>query len=161
MGTCYKGACHDCEQYIDLEKFYSLCLPFSAVDIQTEDLSEYYNEHFIYHTLRLHMFLGHHRGHRFGVYSEMEPSGQAIEDYQETFAMPFKKHHPDDVIDLRDVNVPRITLQTRHGEVHLDTRPDGLNCFRFVGGERIDTLLLGAKEGAAQQPVRPAQQDFY
>lgn len=88
MGIVYFGICHDCKRYIDLDKFYSWAgflveptetlnlyllpplYPFPLLELQKIDNDFYKNDRFIHSSLRLHIFIALHNGHRLGVYTE-------------------------------------------------------------------------------------------
>ena len=72
MGTDYYAICHDCKEYIDLYKFWKWWpLSESYGDLENEDFEQYKkDDRWIFSSLRLHLFMIHHRGHRIGVYSE-------------------------------------------------------------------------------------------
>ena len=142
MGVIYYALCDDCREYINLDKFYSFCPIRTIQDIEVEDLTEY-GAGFIYRSLRLHFFMSHHVAHRVGVYHE-DDCATRRQHFTEVFHWPTGGETGTDSIDLRDRNAPRLVVRTAFGDVYLDTRNDGINCFRFVNGERVDTLLLPA-----------------
>lgn len=143
MGTCFAGLCHDCKESIDLDKFYSFCAISCLADLEGEDLADY-DESFVYRSLRLHLFMESHKGHRLGVYRDSDPEyEEASETYKDTFPWPSNGKAPTDYIDLRDCKTPLVVLETRHGTLYIDHLPQGVNCFRFdADGHRVDTLLL-------------------
>lgn len=162
MGTCFAGLCHDCKEAVDLDKFYSFCPISSLADLEAEDLAEY-NESFIYRSLRLHLFMEAHKGHRLGVYRDSESAyEEASETYTSTFPWPSKGQAQTDHIDLRDGKTPRVILQTRDGDLYIDRLPQGINCFRFdANGKRVDTLLLEANpQKTIGEAVRQRQQRY-
>ena len=69
MGTCYYGVCHDCRQFVDLDKFYGWAPWRDWADLDKEDLDKFKGG-WIYRSMRLHFFLHLHNGHRVGVYTE-------------------------------------------------------------------------------------------
>lgn len=141
MGTIYYGACHDCKVQINLDKFYSWYGYESELNqIDKETLDDFKSDGFIYRTLRLHYFIGKHQGHRLGVYTEHDDL-----NYKEVYPWPIVKEGAVDEIDFTDPKASRLIVKTKHGDIFLDIRPDGVNCFRFVGN-RLDTLLLPAKK---------------
>ena len=151
MGTIYYGVCHDCKQYIDLDKFYSWSAypadDHDYADIDQETLQEYHNDGFIYRSLRLHFFMTRHRGHRIGVYTEHEIFDRLIEEeYEQVYPWPGAGEKQADIIDFTDPKADRLVIKTVHGDIFLDVRSDGINCFRFINGERVDTLVLPFKK---------------
>lgn len=148
MGTCYYGVCHDCKEYIDLDKFYS----WSAykgensdyADLDKEDLNEYKNNYFIYRSLRLHFFMAKHPGHRIEVMTEHNDIFYEGSGYKQVYPWPSKGRDAIEVLDFTDPKAGRLIVRTKYGDIYLDVRNDGINCFRFVKGVRKDTLLLKA-----------------
>lgn len=148
MGTLLYGVCHDCREFIDLGKFYSwfryASSDYDYNSIERENLHDYFKEGWVYRTLRLHVFIAHHKGHRLGVYSEYEL--EALEgEYTEVAPEPGGTESAQDSIDFTDPNAGRLIVRTKFGDIFLDVHDDGVNCFRFVDGERIDTKILGEK----------------
>ena len=160
MGTCFAGLCHDCKESVDLDKFYSFCPIRTLADLEVEDLSDY-GESFVYRSLRLHLFMEHHKGHRLGVYRDSDAEYENAEDYEATFHWPEKGCVETDIIDLRDKKTPRVILQTMHGDLYIDNLGSGVNCFRFEDGSRIDTLLLKANPNKSiGQAILHTKQQF-
>ena len=145
MGTVYYGACHDCEQKIDLDKFYSWYgYTDELTSIDHESLADFHNDGFIYRTLRLHFFIGKHNGHRLGVYTEHESN---IEEYTQVYPWPHGQEDQVDEIDFTDTKAGRLIIKTKFGKVFIDIRKEDVNCFRFKHGiesadSRVDTVLL-------------------
>jgi hypothetical protein len=140
MSIEYFGVCHDCEEYIDLDKFYSwssYSKDSDYADIDKENLDYYKNDGFIYRSLRLHFFMEKHPGHRIEVldWDKFYDSGKK-DIYKQVFHWPKAGDSQDDVIDFTDPKSGRLTIKTKHGELNIDIRSDGINCFR------VDTLLL-------------------
>ena len=161
MGTIYYCLCHDCRNYIDLDKFYSFAAykddewgSKGYADIDKEDL-ESYGPHFVYRTLRLQYFIYKHTDHRIGVHTEhdVEQFDWYTQDgdkpgckWKEQFPWPSPGRDAHDTIDFTDPKAGRLIVNTRHGTVYLDVRSDGLNCFTFDSNEkRTDTMLIRKK----------------
>lgn len=149
MGTCYYGICQDCKRWINLDKFWSwsACQNADHASIEKTDLEEYKENGWIYRALRLHIFLATHNGHRIGVYSEHEEESESRgnEEWREQYPWPTSLLPLIEKIDMVP-SVDRIIINTPLGEVYIDNRRDVINCFRFVNGKRIDTVLLEAKK---------------
>ena len=159
MGTIYYCLCHDCKAYVDLDKFYSFsCYEAdvfgvrSHADIDKERLEEF-GAGFVYRSLRLQYFMRTHTDHRLGVHTEHDVEKFDWYDdeddikWKEEIPWPRSGHGVDDTIDLTDPKVGRIVMKTRFGELYIDHRVDGLNCFRFdADGKRVDVMLLEAKK---------------
>ncbi|MCP3685397.1 MAG: hypothetical protein GY861_22325 [bacterium] len=144
MGTCYYGICKDCKEFIALDKFYSWCPWKTEADIEREDIDEYKNDgSFIYRSFRLHYFMNKHNGHRIGVYTERHVDDDGdFENYKEVCPWPEKGRKTYDEIDLTDPKFGRAKIKTSIGDLMIDKRKDGINCFFFVANKRIDTLIL-------------------
>jgi len=70
MSIEYYGACHDCQKYIDLDKFgdwASYDIELNSSDPTNEDLDYYKTYNFVHKCLRLHFFMQKHPGHRIEV----------------------------------------------------------------------------------------------
>ena len=159
MGTCYYGVCHDCKEYIDLDKFYGWNPGHRSIaDIDKEDLAEWFSGSWVYRSMRLHYFIGLHNGHRIAVVDEHSWEGWAdkhpdhIAVWKEIAPWPHQSETASDMIDFTDPKAGRLVIKTKFGDITLDVRRDGVNCFRFAGAEtaanRIDTLLLPATKRA-------------
>ena len=155
MGTMWYVRCLDCKEYMDLDKFYSFVAyrqdwcGYASID--KENLDDYKNDGFIYRSLRLHFFIDQHRGHRIAVENKHEAEDWLDvagdqQEYRQVFPWPAPGNEAQDVIDFTDPKAGRLIIKTRFGDIFMDHRNDGVNCFRFVDGERIDTLLLPKQE---------------
>lgn len=149
MGVCYYGICHGCKQYIDLDKFYSFASCEGAVEaianLDKEDLAFYQQENFTYRSLRLFTFMHLHKGHCVEVQNEhdfFELREYEYDKWKEVYPWPRPNSECLDLIHWDDPKAGRLIIRTRLGEITLDYLPQGINCFRFVNGERVDTLLL-------------------
>jgi hypothetical protein len=141
MGTLYYGVCHDCKRYIELDKFYGWRSYFDAdhSSVEVTDLDEYKTNSWIYSALRLHIFLNAHNGHRVGVYTEHQ--FDKIDEFVEQFPWPIGLKHLTERIEMAPA-LDRLIIKTRLGEIYIDDTKNFVNCFRFVDGERVDTVLL-------------------
>lgn len=140
MGTCYRGICHDCKQYVDLDKFYGWSAYQDAdhATIEKTELEKYKNDGWIYRAMRLHIFINTHQGHRVGVYSEHEMD---LDGLKEQYHWPTGLRSLVEKIDMVP-SLDRLVISTRFGEIFIDQRGKDINCFRFVDGKRVDTVLL-------------------
>lgn len=142
MSLLFYGVCLDCKEHIDLDKFYSwsaYCGEDSGyADIDKEDLSNY-GEFFVYRSLRLHLFMEKHQGHRIGVYTNNEIE---IGDTKEVFPWPGSGNTQDDTVDFSDPKAGRLTIKTRLGDVFIDDLGRYINCFRHINGVRHDVILF-------------------
>ena len=141
MGTIYYGVCHDCKKFIDLGKF-SDWRSYEDADhatIEKTSLEDYKTDHWICRTLRLHIFLYQHNGHRIGVYTEHDFDVQ--DDYTEQFPWPSGLRKLTEEIDMMP-SVDRVVINTPLGQIYIDNRKDDINCFRWIDGKRVDTKLL-------------------
>lgn len=145
MGTQYYGVCKDCKQYIALDKFYAWNAYHEAdhSTIDNSDLEEFKNDAWIFRALRLHVFLAHHNGHRVGVLSEYDINN--LDDLTEQFPWPEQFKYLVEQIDMRPL-VGRIVINTNFGEIYIDHRKNDVNCFRFIDGKRVDTVLLNKQQ---------------
>ncbi len=143
MGICYYCVCHDCKEYIDLDKFYSWSAysddDSGYADIDKEDFDDYKNDGFIYRSLRLHYFIAKHPGHRIEVLTE---NHFETDNLKEVYPWPSLGIEGYDEIDFTDPKSGRIVIKTSIGNIFIDKKSDGINCFRTVGGKRVDTMLL-------------------
>ena len=142
MGTCYLGICHDCKQFIDLDKFYGWNAYQGADNstIEKTELEDYKTDGWIYRAMRLHIFLYTHNGHRVGVYSEHETDRDGL---QEQYPWPVGLKSLVERIDMVP-SIDRLIINTPFGEIIIDKRGKDINCFRFINGKRVDTVLLGS-----------------
>lgn len=142
MGTCYFGICHDCKQFIDLDKFYGWNAYQGAdhATIEKTKLKDYKTDGWIYRAMRLHIFLYSHNGHRLGVYSGHETN---LEVLQEQYPWPAGLRSLVETIDMVP-SINRLIINTPWGEIFIDKRGKDINCFRFINGKRVDTVLLGS-----------------
>src|SRR3989304_4557702 len=133
MGTIYYVACDDSKIRADLDKFYSWSAYLSEdsdyADLDRESLDEYKEGFWVYRALRLHFFLAHHQFHRVGVTTEHNDSRM---EYKEVMPWPAKLEGQCDEIDFTDPKADRLIIKTKYGEIFLDVREDGLNCFRHT-----------------------------
>lgn len=83
MGTVYYGVCHDCKQYIDLDKFCS----WGVLPLPDDDMDDFKTDDWIFRTLRLHAFIYAHNGHRIKICSETDDSFYRY-DFKEQFPWP-------------------------------------------------------------------------
>ena len=140
MGTIYYGICHDCKQYVNLDKFYSW-RSYQDADhssIDNTNLEEFKTNGWISKALRLHIFLHAHNGHRIGVYTEHDC---LHEDMQEQFPWPDSLKRLTEYIDMSPL-VDRVMIKTSLGDIYIDDRGEDINAFRFINGIRVDTSLL-------------------
>jgi hypothetical protein len=97
MGTWYFAACHDCREYVNLEKFVNWA-GYANLGWTRTDARAYIDTLFgadrddafelrkwVKQSLALHMFMAAHNGHRLGVYAEAEwnPHEQPEKDWRE------------------------------------------------------------------------------
>ena len=150
MGTTTYCLCHDCKNYIDLDKFYSFasCAPGGYADIDKEDLSEF-GKGFIYRSLRLQYFIRTHTDHRIGVHTEHDVEQFGWYDsgdggWIEQFPWPRKAYGETDSVDFSDPKASRLVVKTKYGEVYLDVRVDGVNCWSMADGPRRDLRIIPA-----------------
>jgi hypothetical protein len=159
MGTTTYGLCHECKNYVDLDKFYSFatCTSGGYADIDKETLDEFIQEHdtgWVYRSMRLQYFLKAHTDHRVGVHTEhdIEQFGWYDGDnnggWVEQFPWPHKTYGEGvtDGVDFTDPKAERLVINTKHGDVYLDVRTDGVNCWSMSGGPRRDFLIIPAKQ---------------
>lgn len=83
MGTIYYGVCHDCKQYVDLDKFDSWGMP----PVQGDDYSDEKNDDWIFRALRLHAFIFMHNGHKIGIYTDTDDNFYR-DDFKEQWPWP-------------------------------------------------------------------------
>jgi hypothetical protein len=143
MGTLYYGVCKDCKRYIELDKFYSWSAYSDAdhLTIDSTDLEEYKTDRWLYRALRLHIFLKAHNGHRVGVYTEHEFDVVDEKEFVEQFPWPAGLKHLTEKIEMAP-SLDRLIIKTRLGDIYIDDTRNTVNCFRFVDGKRVDTVLL-------------------
>jgi len=74
MGVWYKALCHDCREYIDLDKipiwpgYNEDCAALSFDEmLNTGELAVSASEMFVFSSVRLHYFIYKHNGHRLSV----------------------------------------------------------------------------------------------
>lgn len=143
MGTTYHGICFTCKKYIDLDKFFEWD-SYKGADhstIQMTDLEKFKTNFWIYRALRLHIFLSSHNGHKIGVYPDNEIDIYERE-FKEQYPWPTSLSTLTEKIDMAP-SVSRLIINTALGEIFIDDRKTDINCFRFINGNRIDTILLG------------------
>ena len=163
MGVIYYGLCHDCKNYIDLDKFYSFAVidDASNADLCKENLDEYGdNKGFIFRSLRLQSFIKAHRDHRIGVHTEHTVEefwydrDDAKDEWKEQMKWPMKAwgEGSQDGIDFTDPKAERLEVRTRLGTIYIDVRYDGVNCWTMDGGPRRDWLILPVNPSAQTAP---------
>jgi hypothetical protein len=127
MGTTYYGICHDCREFIDLDKFYGWNVVGAGreyADIDKEDLSRF-NAGWVYRSLRLHFFLARHDGHRLSVRTEHAFEGwlAITEDKEKPWkeVAPWPQSHDEatETIDFSDPKAGRLFVKTVFGRRHL------------------------------------------
>ena len=106
MGTEYFGVCRDCKKFIDLHTFYIIISgdPPSDENMGNSFKGWDFNK-YGYWISRLFWFLDHHKGHRFGIYSEHECDERELGDIvnrecntgqTNTEELPYKDNLPED-----------------------------------------------------------------
>ena len=75
------------------------------------------------------------------------PSGGA-DDLVEVCPWPGKRNESVETLDWSDPCSGRLVIKTNLGDIFLDKRDDGINCFCHTeDGKRKDVLLFPSKEG--------------
>ncbi len=98
MSTIYFAVCHDCREYIDLDRLppFPAYVKGDCLIIDDEDLEARVGDKaWVYKSMRLQFFHSEHRGHRQGVYNQHEWEGWLEEDgehhYKNVYHWPSKK----------------------------------------------------------------------
>lgn len=84
MGTISYGVCHDCKQYIDLDKFG----PWGELPSPADDLNDFKANPWLFRTLRLHAFIHTHNGHRIRVCADSDDDAYLLDDFEEQYPWP-------------------------------------------------------------------------